>query len=78
MADSETSADRPRRGRAASARDEVEAAIHDIENKVHDLEAKAREIDARIEARAGRNLTKAIFFGLVLGLSLLFSLIVVN
>jgi phosphatidate cytidylyltransferase len=71
-------APRPRRGRAAAARDEVEAAIHDIENKVHDLEAKAREIDARIEARAGRNLTKAIFFGLVLGLSLLFSLIVVK
>lgn len=71
-------APRPRRGRAAAARDEVEAAIHDIENKVHDLEAKAREIDARIEARAGRNLTKAIFFGLVLGFSLLFSLIVVK
>lgn len=67
---------RPGRGRAASARDEVEAAIHDIENKVHDLEAKAREMDARIEARAGRSLTKAIFFGLVLGLALLFSLIV--
>ncbi|MBA4246984.1 MAG: phosphatidate cytidylyltransferase [Microbacterium sp.] len=63
-------------GRGASARDEVEAAIHDIENKVHDLEAKAREMDARIEARAGRSLTKAIFFGLVLGLALLFSLIV--
>lgn len=62
--------------RAASARDEVEAAIHDIENKVHDLEAKAREMDARIEARAGRSLTKAIFFGLVLGFALLFSLIV--
>ncbi|WP_439565893.1 phosphatidate cytidylyltransferase [Microcella sp.] len=69
---------RPGRGRAASARDEVEAAIHDIENKVHDLEAKAREMDARIEARAGRSLTKAIFFGLVLGFALLFSLIVVK
>lgn len=78
MADSETSPERPRRGRATSARDEVEAAIHDIESKVHELEAKAREIDARIEARAGRNLTKAIFFGLVLGLSLLFSLIVIK
>ncbi|GAA1737821.1 phosphatidate cytidylyltransferase [Microcella frigidaquae] len=78
MADTENSPERPRRGRAASARDEVEAAIHDIETKVHDLEAKAREIDARIEARAGRNLTKAIFFGLVLGFSLLFSLIVVK
>ncbi|MEN9620564.1 MAG: hypothetical protein RL499_757 [Actinomycetota bacterium] len=69
---------RPGRGRAASARDEVEAAIHDIESKVHDLEAKAREMDARIEARAGRSLTKAIFFGLVLGLALLFSLIVIK
>lgn len=78
MTDSETSRDRPRRGRAASARDEVEAAIHEIESKVHDLEVKAREIDARIEARAGRNLTKAIFFGLVLGLALLFSLIVMK
>jgi phosphatidate cytidylyltransferase len=43
---------------------------------VHDLEVKAREIDARIEARAGRNLTKAIFFGLVLALSLIVSLVV--
>ncbi|MFM2354047.1 MAG: hypothetical protein RLZZ608_1453 [Actinomycetota bacterium] len=69
----------PRRwGRGASARDEVEAAIHDIENKVHDFEAKAREMDARIEARAGRSLTKAIFFGLVLGFALLFSLIVIK
>lgn len=69
---------RPGRGRAASARDEVEAAIHDIENTVHNLEAKAREMDARIEARAGRSLTKAIFFGLVLGFALLFSLIVLK
>jgi len=67
-----------RRRRGASAREEVEAALHDIESKVHDLEAKAREMDARIEARAGRNLPKAIFFGLVLGFALLFSLIVVK
>ena len=66
------------RGRDGSARGEVEAAILDIENKVHDLETKAREMDARIEARAGRSLTKAIFFGLVLGLALLFSLIVLK
>lgn len=66
------------RRRGASAREEVEAALHDIENKVHDFEVKAREMDARIEARAGRNLPKAIFFGLVLGLGLLFSLIVVK
>jgi phosphatidate cytidylyltransferase len=66
----------PRRGRAAAARVEVEAALHELETKVHDLEAKAREIDARIEARAGRNLTKAIFFGLVLALSLIVSLVV--
>jgi len=72
------SARRPGRGRASSARDEVEAAIHDIESKVHDLETKAREMDARIEARAGRSLTKAVFFGLVLGLALLFSLIVLK
>jgi phosphatidate cytidylyltransferase len=67
-----------RRRRVGSAREEVEAAFHDIESKVHDLEAKAREMDARIEARAGRNLPKAIFFGLLLGLALLFSLIVVK
>ena len=69
---------RPRTGRAATARDEVEAAIHDIETKVHDFEIKAREMDARIEARAGRSLTKAVFFGLALGLLLLFSLIVIK
>lgn len=67
-----------RRRRGATARAEVEAAFHDIETKVHDLETKAREMDARIEARAGRSLTKAIFFGLVLGFALLFSLIVVK
>ncbi len=67
-----------RRRRGTTAREEVEAALHDIESKVHDLEAKAREMDARIEARAGRNLPKAIFFGLVLGFALLFSLIVVK
>ena len=66
------------RGRAAAARGEVQAAIRDVESKVHDLEVKAREMDARIEARAGRNLPKALFFGLVLGLALLFSLIVVK
>ena len=66
------------RRRRGSAREEVEAAFHDIESKVHDLEVKAREMDARIEARAGRNLPKAIFFGLVLGFALLFSLIVVK
>ena len=66
------------RDRAAAARGEVQAAIRDVENKVHDLEVKAREMDARIEARAGRNLPKALFFGLVLGLALLFSLIVVK
>ncbi len=66
------------RRRTGTAREEVEAAFHDIESRVHDLEAKAREMDARIEARAGRNLPKAIFFGLVLGFALLFSLIVVK
>ena len=66
------------RDRAAAARGEVQAAIRDVESKVHDLEVKAREMDARIEARAGRNLPKALFFGLVLGLALLFSLIVVK
>lgn len=67
-----------RRRRSGTAREEVEAAFHDIESKVHGLEVKAREMDARIEARAGRNLPKAIFFGLVLGFALLFSLIVVK
>ncbi len=64
--------------KGSAARHDVEAALRDVENAVHDLEAKARAMDARIEARAGRNLTKAVFFGLVLGFSLLFSLIVVK
>ncbi|GAA1684239.1 hypothetical protein GCM10009792_00140 [Microcella alkalica] len=67
-----------RRRRGAAARADVEARIHDVESALMDLEARAREMDARIEARAGRNLPKAIFFGLILGLSLLFSLIVVK
>src|SRR6478672_6836244 len=67
-----------RRRRGAAARADVEARIHDVESALLDLEARAREMDARIEARAGRNLPKAIFFGLVLGLTLLFSLIVVK
>ncbi len=67
----------PRR-RGGSARADVEAKLHDVETALQDLEARAREMDARIEARAGRNLPKAIFFGLVLGFALLFSLIVVK
>jgi phosphatidate cytidylyltransferase len=64
--------------RSGAARAEVEAKLHEVEHALADLEARARDIDARIEARAGRNLPKAIFFGLVLGLSLLFSLVVVK
>lgn len=77
----DTDATTRRRGwrrKGASARHDVEAALRDVESAVHDLEAKARAMDARIEARAGRNLTKAIFFGLILGFALLFSLIVVK
>lgn len=66
------------RGRASAARDDVAAALLDIETKVHDFEIKAREMDARIEAKAGRSLTKAIFFGLILGFALIFSLIVIK
>lgn len=66
------------RRRAQSARDEVEGRIHEVEERIHDIEARAREMDARIEKRVGRNLPKAILFGLVLGLSLLFSLIFVT
>lgn len=64
-----------RRGRR---RAEVEAAIHDVESALQDLEARAREMDARVEARVGRNLPKAILFGLILGFALLFSLIVIK
>lgn len=67
-----------RRRRGSSARAEVELKLHDVEAAFLDLESRAREMDARIEARAGRNLPKAIFFGLVLGLALLFSLIVLK
>jgi phosphatidate cytidylyltransferase len=73
-----TAAVTPRRRRSAAARADVEARIHDVENALLDFEARAREMDARLEARAGRNLPKAIFFGLVLGLALVFSLIVVK
>ncbi|RZS57586.1 phosphatidate cytidylyltransferase [Microcella putealis] len=66
------------RRRAQTAREEVEGRIHDVEERIHDIEARAREMDARIEKRVGRNLPKALFFGLVLGLSLLFSLIFVT
>jgi phosphatidate cytidylyltransferase len=74
----------PRLGRrlgrrsGSTARADVENVISDVENAMKDLEARAREMDARLEARAGRNLPKAIFFGLILGLLLLFSLIVVK
>jgi phosphatidate cytidylyltransferase len=73
-----TAAVTPRRRRSAAARADVEAKLHDVENAILDFEARAREMDARLEARAGRNLPKAIFFGLVLGLALVFSLIVVK
>lgn len=69
--------DRVRR-RAQKARGDVEAKLHDVETAIHDIEARAREMDARIEQRVGRNLPKAIFFGLILGFSLLFSLIFVT
>lgn len=64
------------RGSGATARADVEHVFSDVEHAMKDLEARAREMDARLEVRAGRNLPKAVFFGLVLGLSLLFSLIV--
>ncbi|WP_228545936.1 phosphatidate cytidylyltransferase [Microcella flavibacter] len=60
----------------STARADLENVMSDVENAMKDLEARAREMDARLEARAGRNLPKAVFFGLILGLSLLFSLIV--
>lgn len=69
--------DRVRR-RAQKARGDVEAKLHDVETAIHDIEARARQMDARIEQRVGRNLPKAIFFGLILGFSLLFSLIFVT
>lgn len=65
-------------GRRGRARAEVEAALQDVETALHELETRAREMDARVEARVGRNLPKAILFGLILGLALLFSLIVVK
>lgn len=64
--------------RRRRTRADVEAAFHDVETALQDLEARAREMDARVEARVGRNLPQAILFGLILGLALLFSLIVVK
>ncbi|BAU32872.1 phosphatidate cytidylyltransferase [Microcella alkaliphila] len=72
-----TATDRIRR-KARTARGEVEGRIHEVEERIHDIEARAREMDARIEKRVGRNLPKALFFGLVLGFALLFSLIFVT
>lgn len=66
------------RQRAQNARDEVEGRIHEVEERIHEIEARAREMDARIEKRVGRNLPKALLFGLILGFSLLFSLIFVS
>jgi phosphatidate cytidylyltransferase len=75
-------ADAPRRrfsfARRGRTRADVEAALHDVETALQDLETRAREMDARVEARVGRNLPKAILFGLILGFALLFSLIVVK
>jgi len=64
--------------RRPRTRADVEAALQDVETALHDFEAKAREMDARVEARVGRNLPKAILFGLILGFALLFSLIVIK
>lgn len=62
----------------AEFRAQVEAARADIERQVQATRAQLDATTERIEARTGRNLILAILIGLVLGLSMLFSLIFVK
>jgi len=70
-----------KRGRGngrAEFRAQVEATRADIERQVQATRAQMDATNVRIEARTGRNLILAVLIGLVLGLSMLFSLIFIK
>lgn len=83
--DSQEPDGRRRGGRRANVmrrRDELEARASATRDELRDRVAATRaQIDAtnaRVEARAGRNLPRAIGFGLIIGLSMMLSLIFVK
>ena len=71
-----------RRAKVMRRRDELEARATATRDELRDRVAATRaQIDAtnaRVEARAGRNLPRAIGFGLIIGLSMMLSLIFVK
>ena len=71
-----------RRANVLRRRDELEARATATRDELRDRVAATRaQIDAtnaRVEARAGRNLPRAIGFGLIIGLSMMLSLIFVK
>lgn len=77
---------RPRRtgfeARAHAKREEFEARAHatrdEIRAQVAATRAQIDEANERLQARAGRNIPLAVAFGLVLGVSMLLSLIVIK
>jgi phosphatidate cytidylyltransferase len=68
----------PRRRGKDEIRAQVKATRADIERQIEATRAQIDATTERIEARTGRNLILAILIGLVLGLAMLFSLIVVK
>ena len=66
------------RSRRAEFEARASAAREDIRAQIAATRAQLDATNERIEAKAGRNLPRAIGFGLILGLSMLFSLIVVK
>lgn len=70
-----------KRGRGtnrAEFRAQVEATKADFERQVQATRAQIDATNVRIEARTGRNLVLAVLIGLVLGLTMLFSLIFIK
>jgi phosphatidate cytidylyltransferase len=53
----------------------AQATVADLEARVHATKAQLDALDQKIQARTGRNLPLAIAIGLVLGFSMLFSLL---
>ena len=68
--------------RADATRDDIRAQVkatrEEIKLQVEATRAQIDHANEKIEARTGRNLPLAIFFGLALGLAMLFSLIVIK
>ncbi|MFD1715899.1 phosphatidate cytidylyltransferase [Amnibacterium flavum] len=74
--------DRPTRWHAPRNRAEFQAQLDsgksEFEAQIRDARKQFEDAQERINARTGRNLLFAIVFGLILGLSMLFSLILVK